>query len=172
MFDLLRTHFQFDAITQLRNIELNRRASKRMEEMTEDMHELTIKTKKDTSSMHVITFVTLVFLPGTFVAVRYTLPKLWNYFSLRLTTDNQTFLGAGFYQWPEPSDGDAPAVFPEFRTKYFFLFLKISLGLTFATVLLWWGKTWLLPQAMDKYRAIRCIRKQEDKEALVGSHHA
>ncbi|KAJ3567611.1 hypothetical protein NPX13_g6708 [Xylaria arbuscula] len=141
----------FDAITQLRNIELNRRASKRMEEMTEDMHELTIQTKRDTSSMHVITFVTLVFLPGTFVA---------------------TFLGAGFYQWPDPSDGDTPAVFPDFRPEYFFLFLEISLGLTLATVLLWWGKTWLLPRVLDQYRAMRSIKRQEDKEALVGSHSA
>ncbi|KAF2971303.1 hypothetical protein GQX73_g2224 [Xylaria multiplex] len=107
----------FNAITQLRNIELNRRASKRMEEMTEDMHELTIQTKKDTSSMHFITFVTLVFLPGTFVA---------------------TFLGAGFYQWPQPSDGNVSATFPDFRPRYFFLFLEISVGLTLATVLLWW----------------------------------
>ncbi|KAI0541782.1 hypothetical protein GGR58DRAFT_497676 [Xylaria digitata] len=139
----------FDAITQLRNIELNRRASKRIEAMTE----LTIQTKKDTSSMHFVTFVTLVFLPGMFVAVRYALPTLCNFFSSRLTTDDQTFLGAGFCQWPQPSDGDAPAVFPDFRPRYFLLFFEISMGLTLATVLLWWNawrqfseeQWWFLP---------------------------
>ncbi|KAI1176694.1 hypothetical protein F4777DRAFT_545639 [Nemania sp. FL0916] len=168
----------FDAITQLRNTELNRRASKRMEEMTENMHELTAQTKKDTSSMHFITFLTLVFLPGTFVAVRYALPTLWNFINSRLTNDDQTFLGAGFYQWPDssPGGGAMPTpTFPDFRPGYFWLFLEISLGLTFAAVLLWGAKVWLVPRAMQQFRAIRGMKKQADEEALpltplAGSH--
>jgi hypothetical protein len=46
--------------------------SKRMELITEDMHEIAQKTQRETVSMRVITLVTLFFLPGTFIAVRAT----------------------------------------------------------------------------------------------------
>lgn len=38
--------------------------------MTVDMHTVAEKTQRETASMHIITLVTLVFLPGTFLAVR------------------------------------------------------------------------------------------------------
>ena len=41
-----------------------------MEGMTRDMHEIAHKTKQETISMRIITFVTLFFLPGTFISVR------------------------------------------------------------------------------------------------------
>ncbi|MCJ1460308.1 hypothetical protein MMC28_010687 [Mycoblastus sanguinarius] len=40
-----------------------------MQRMTADMHEIAIKTKQETISMRIITFVTLCFLPGTFISV-------------------------------------------------------------------------------------------------------
>ena len=40
-----------------------------MEHMTGDMRELTRKTKTETVSMKIITVVTLLFLPGTFISV-------------------------------------------------------------------------------------------------------
>lgn len=43
--------------------------SKRMELVTEDMHEIAQKTQRETVSMRIITLVTLFFLPGTFIAV-------------------------------------------------------------------------------------------------------
>lgn len=42
-----------------------------MQAMTEAMHLLAVKTKQETVSMRVITLVTLFFLPGTFISVRY-----------------------------------------------------------------------------------------------------
>lgn len=33
------------------------------------MEDIAHRTKQETTSMHIITFVTMVFLPGTFVAV-------------------------------------------------------------------------------------------------------
>lgn len=48
-------------------------AQKSADEMmkwTLSMHEIAIETKQETLSMHVITVFTLVFLPGTFLAVR------------------------------------------------------------------------------------------------------
>lgn len=44
-------------------------SAKRMEEMTEEMHTVAQSTKLETVSMRIITFVTLVYLPGTFVSV-------------------------------------------------------------------------------------------------------
>jgi hypothetical protein len=81
---------QFDKIWQFRNIETSKlfainahQSAARMEEMTAEMHNSTInmesltqsmhsiaeKTGNETASMHIITLVTLIFLPGTFVAV-------------------------------------------------------------------------------------------------------
>ncbi|KAI0201464.1 hypothetical protein F4808DRAFT_127586 [Astrocystis sublimbata] len=140
----------FDAITQFRNIELNKLSATRMELMANDMQTMTLDmrestfkmesiaegTGKETSSMHTITLVTLVFLPGTFVAVRYALLLIWTIASMSLTTvDYQTFLGAGFYQFPDEVGGEA--VFPLFQTKYFALFAAITFPLTAITVFLW-----------------------------------
>jgi hypothetical protein len=44
-------------------------SSDQMMNWTHRMHEITIKTKQETLSMHVITIFTLIFLPGTFIAV-------------------------------------------------------------------------------------------------------
>lgn len=40
---------------------------------TDEMQKLTVKTKHETVSIHVITMLTLTFLPATFVAVRAAL---------------------------------------------------------------------------------------------------
>lgn len=48
-------------------------SSKNMELLTEDMHTIAQKTKQETVSMRIITLVTLFFLPGTFISVRYPL---------------------------------------------------------------------------------------------------
>ncbi|KAI0420958.1 hypothetical protein F5X98DRAFT_312738 [Xylaria grammica] len=134
----------FDAITQFRNIELNQLSAARMEMMTMDMHKSTLqmesiagRTEKETSSMHIITLVTLVFLPGTFVAVRYALPKLRKEVNRHLTANNQTFLGAGFYQWPDGDDVDQIPNSPIWKPEYFFLFAKISFPLMALTLLFW-----------------------------------
>ena len=44
-----------------------------MEVVTRDMHEIAWKTKQETVSMRIITFVTLCFLPGTFISVYISL---------------------------------------------------------------------------------------------------
>ncbi|TVY37913.1 hypothetical protein LOCC1_G008368 [Lachnellula occidentalis] len=43
-------------------------SAKRMEDMTEQMHDIAQKTKEETVSMRIITLVTLFFLPGTFIS--------------------------------------------------------------------------------------------------------
>lgn len=54
----------------------------RMEGMTLDMHTFAHKSKCDAEAMKIITVVTLVFLPATFVSVH--LPHQ-SYFQLKLT---------------------------------------------------------------------------------------
>ena len=44
-----------------------------MEVVTRDMHVIAWKTKQETVSMRIITFVTLCFLPGTFISVHISL---------------------------------------------------------------------------------------------------
>jgi hypothetical protein len=44
-----------------------------MMQWTLKMHEIAVKTKQETLSMHVITVFTLIFLPGTFIAVSFLL---------------------------------------------------------------------------------------------------
>ena len=44
-------------------------SARTMEAWTERTHDIAEKTERQTVSMHVITFLTLIFLPGTFVSV-------------------------------------------------------------------------------------------------------
>ncbi|KAJ8131241.1 hypothetical protein O1611_g2385 [Lasiodiplodia mahajangana] len=114
-----------NSVTQFRDVELNRLSSTRVETMTKDMHQSTLqmetiaaRTEKETSSMHTITFATLLFLPGTFVA---------------------TFLGAGFFQWPDNNRSDQIPNYPIWRPHYFVLFAEISFPLMALTLLFWAG---------------------------------
>ncbi|KAI4211270.1 MAG: hypothetical protein LQ351_005954 [Letrouitia transgressa] len=66
------------ALLDFENTQVNRQlalhtkvANRNMMAMTSDMGKLARKTKTETVSMKIITLVTLVFLPGTFVAVGY-----------------------------------------------------------------------------------------------------
>ncbi|TPX15623.1 uncharacterized protein E0L32_004321 [Thyridium curvatum] len=52
--------------------ECARASSSTMEQLTHSMHHIALKTKHETTSMHVITFFTLIFLPGTFVSTLFS----------------------------------------------------------------------------------------------------
>ena len=60
---------QLHSILDYQNTQTNKRSSKSMVLMTEDMNDIARKTKIETVSMKVITLVTLFFLPGTFISV-------------------------------------------------------------------------------------------------------
>jgi len=53
-----------------------------MEEWTERMHDIAAETEHETISMHGITVLTLIFLPGTFVSVREALSHYTSNLSL------------------------------------------------------------------------------------------
>lgn len=46
-------------------------SAERMEQMAKEMNIVTLKTKDETVSMKIITLVTLFYLPGTFMSVRF-----------------------------------------------------------------------------------------------------
>ena len=56
-------------ILQMQRTKANQASTENMQSMTEEMHQIALKTKKETISMRIITFVTLCFLPGTFISV-------------------------------------------------------------------------------------------------------
>ena len=61
--------FKLYGILNIQNIEANKTSTAYMQHITADMHEIALKTKQETISMRIITFVTLCFLPGTFISV-------------------------------------------------------------------------------------------------------
>ncbi|RFN55136.1 hypothetical protein FIE12Z_648 [Fusarium flagelliforme] len=82
------------------------------------MEDIAFKTKRETSSMHIITFVTLIFLPGTFMA---------------------SFFQSGILEWPHLND-DEPWTLSgpwKLNNQVFGLFFGISGGITIVTVLFW-----------------------------------
>ncbi|KAF7552111.1 hypothetical protein G7Z17_g4548 [Cylindrodendrum hubeiense] len=58
----------FDGILQFRSVQINQILTVTANEQAHNMQEIANKTEQETESMHIITFVTLAFLPGTFVA--------------------------------------------------------------------------------------------------------
>ncbi|EMR64091.1 hypothetical protein UCREL1_8951 [Eutypa lata UCREL1] len=74
-------------------------SSDRMEDWTQKMHQIAVKTEQETVSMHVITIFTLIFLPGTFLAVRLAAPQLLSETFTAALTLWQTFFSSGVLNW-------------------------------------------------------------------------
>jgi hypothetical protein len=101
------------------------------------MEKIAAKTEQETISMHIITFVTLMFLPGTFVAVRLGWPYLWRAGTENLDlTRAQTFFQSGLIGWD-----DKAGYSMNFNRKGFDLFALICFPLMAVTMFCWW-LTW------------------------------
>lgn len=113
-------------------------ATIKMEKMTKSMHKVAERTERETASMHIITLVTLIFLPGTFIAVRLGMPTL----KLRKFTDHltfdQTFLGSGMFQW----DQNQPEAMPTWKPEFFALFAKVCFPFMAVIGLIWICAYW------------------------------
>lgn len=144
-----------------------------MEESTLHMEHIAEKTKKETSSMHFITLVTLVFLPPTFISVRYGL-SLIRQVSMPLTDGNQTFLGSGVFQWEAGvGEGQEAPRMPVWKPDYFTLFTRISFPLVGVIILIWLAATIFRPRIAKTICTvkswIRCEKiQQDDEEACAG----
>jgi hypothetical protein len=60
---------QFHGILQYRNIRTGEYFAQSAHDSAKVMERMAVKTKQETVSMHSITILTLIFLPGTFLAV-------------------------------------------------------------------------------------------------------
>lgn len=102
----------------------------RMERMTREMRIIAEKTKKDTVSMKIITWVTLFFLPGTFISV--SLPLRFQDLDLRL----QTLMSTPIVRFNKNKPDFSGHNIGYGALK---LYLAISLPLVLITLLAWWA---------------------------------
>ncbi|CEF74703.1 hypothetical protein FGSG_02414 [Fusarium graminearum PH-1] len=104
----------FDGILQYRNTQVSHIFTESSHIQSEKMEKIAYKTEKETISMHVITCVTLAFLPGTFVAA---------------------FFQSGLVEINQAASGVRGAV--TFHSGAFKLFASICFPLMFITFVLW-----------------------------------
>ncbi|KAK6859082.1 hypothetical protein PG995_004935 [Apiospora arundinis] len=104
----------YDGILQYRSLQVSRIYAESAHASALKMEKIAGKTEEDTTSMHVITIVTLVFLPGTFFA---------------------SFLQSGIIQVKEYEDlGESSW---RFKGEVFRLFITITLTVMVVTILVW-----------------------------------
>ncbi|KAK8139417.1 hypothetical protein PG984_002797 [Apiospora sp. TS-2023a] len=106
-------------------------SSNTMEEITKRMHTIAERTERDTSSMHFITFLTLVFLPGTFLGVRFSELSSSLYHShdeALIDPYNALTLNQSLFSTPIFGDAiEGSGKSWTLNTELLFLFLKICL---------------------------------------------
>ncbi|KAJ2902327.1 hypothetical protein MKZ38_000717 [Zalerion maritima] len=105
-----------------------------MAETTTRMHTIAEKTEQETVSMHFITVLTLIFLPGTFLAVRFGAPALELISQMAALTFGQTFFSSGIFHWDEDTKVDSEY---QVRGSGLALFGMICLPLTAVVMLIW-----------------------------------
>ncbi|KAK3695650.1 hypothetical protein B0T22DRAFT_113891 [Podospora appendiculata] len=104
----------FESLLQFRSLQVSRIFAEQGHRSAVIMEKIAIKTEQETVSMHIITFVALLFLPPTFVA---------------------TFFQSGILEW-EPSSTSIEQWL--FRADAFKLFVAISIPLTVVILIGWW----------------------------------
>ncbi|PTD04044.1 hypothetical protein FCULG_00001284 [Fusarium culmorum] len=119
----------YNCILQYKTLQINKLYAESAKLSALKMEDIAFKTKRETSSMHIITFVTLIFLPGTFMA---------------------SFFQSGILEWPslnadEPWDLGGSW---KLNTKIFGLFFGISASITLVTVMLWMFVLFMLRRSL------------------------
>lgn len=129
-------------------------SSKWMEKVTKRMYDIAKTTERDTSSMHVITLFTLLFLPGTFLGVR--LITSWGKSGFESLTSTQTFfstpifgdsdagtstiadlvMGAGTPMDSQEGMSSVDTTW-SFNWQLFWLFLEICIPMMVITITVW-----------------------------------
>lgn len=104
-----------------------------MEAVTDSMHEIATQTARDSASMHVITFFTLVFLPGTFLGVRLLMTSYLKSSNFPLTSD-QTFFSTPIVNTPDATDTQSWSI----NNDLLSLFFEICIPMMGVTVLAWY----------------------------------
>jgi hypothetical protein len=111
-----------------------------MEDWTVKMHNVAERTEHETVSMHVITIFTLIFLPGTFVSVRYGLPFLKDSVSTALTSC-QTIFSSGILAFDDDNGDAYGAQMGDWQIRWsaLKLFFAVCVPLMVVTILSWLG---------------------------------
>lgn len=117
--------------------------SQSMEEWTQNMHKIAVRTEQETVSMHIVTIFTLIFLPGTFLAVSL-LALCWPHHqrgfpTAEALTSPQTFFSSGILHW---DDGGALGYDWKLRKDGMKLFFAISFPMM-ALILAGWFALYL-----------------------------
>ena len=99
-----------------------------METMTKEMHEIAQKTKIETVSMKIITVVTLLFLPGTFISVSLSILYLKSHLT------KQTLMSTPMVSFPTAKPGFS---LKNIRIGALELFLALALPLLVGTFVGW-----------------------------------
>lgn len=105
-------------------------SAERMEIMTREMHVIAQKTKVETVSMRIITWVTLFFLPGTFISVCISLA------STNFGSPLQTLMSTPIVNFDKNKQDFTSKNIGFGALK---LYLAISLPLVVITLLAWWA---------------------------------
>ncbi|KAK8051187.1 hypothetical protein PG993_002572 [Apiospora rasikravindrae] len=108
----------FNNILEFRNTEINKSFALNQYWSNMTMEKIAQRTAHETASMHIITLVTLIFLPGTFVA---------------------TFFNGGNFNWDSADAGGPPW---QFNTEVFGLFIKVSIPMMAVVTMVWFGAYW------------------------------
>ncbi|KAI1778864.1 hypothetical protein F4818DRAFT_402641 [Hypoxylon cercidicola] len=141
--NLFYTVQQYSSMQASKHFAMNAQASTdfttnmtaRMHIMTEKMHDIALKTNNQTVSMHVITVFTLVFLPGTFLAV--SLLRLLLSTRTALIT-GQTFFSSGILRWYDSDDEMAGSKYSwETEHDRLVLFLEIVVPMMVLIIVAW-----------------------------------
>lgn len=103
---------------------------------SQKMQDIANKTEKETESMQIITFVAFVFLPGTFVAVRFGWPLARN-LGLDLTCD-QTFFQSGLFEWRQGAHSMGDSLKFNWIAFSFFSAICFPLMLIIFAMCWWW----------------------------------
>lgn len=137
---------------QYSNMKANEMLSVTSQRSTANMELLARKTTRETASMHVITLITLLFLPAMFLAVRMLTPALSlpascgrgrNVEDLEVChltglASSQTLFESPLFDWKKP-------VNESLRLDIFFLFAKVCFPMMAITVCIcglayWWAR--------------------------------
>ncbi|KAK3382681.1 hypothetical protein B0T24DRAFT_519167, partial [Lasiosphaeria ovina] len=105
----------YDGILQYRQLDIGQRFQETAQESTRQMQIMANKTRLETASMHVITVVTMIFLPATFVAA---------------------FFQSGVFLWNNDTPEDMTETF-RYRGDSFSLFVWISVPMMVVTLSVW-----------------------------------
>lgn len=130
-------------------------SSKRMEDVTASMHDIAKTTERDTSSMHIITLFTLIFLPGTFLGVRFLINSSFS----KLPSNENLTSDQTFFSTPIFGEGNAGSNSSwTFDLGLFRLFLAICLPLMVVTTAVW---AWYMCRTKRRRAAVEKERSQQ-----------